>query len=177
MGLVFSPQGIILQNNLMGYSASFLLTALAANATDIVSLVGSATKNVRVLRVEIMGLATAAAVVDLQLIKRTTADTGGTPVPIVSPRYDTTDIAATAAANSWTANPAALGTAQGTVRAGKLGLSASPAVGLPLLWDFSRDGVAPVLRGVAEGLHISWGGVAVPAGTLLTGSIEWEEFG
>jgi hypothetical protein len=177
MGIVQGVNGMVLQGNLMAYSASFSALTPVATATDFVSLIGSATKNIRLLRVELFGVATAAAVVDVSLIKRTTADTGGASTPIVVPRYDSTDIAATASANTWTANPGVLGTSQGNVRTSKLGLTASPAVGNSLVWEFWRDGTAPVLRGVGEGLHLSWNGAAVPAGTLLNGYLEWDELG
>ena len=49
-----------------------------ATATDVVVLSGSASKVIRVTKVSIVGTATAASIYDHYVIKRTTANTGGT---------------------------------------------------------------------------------------------------
>src|SRR5262249_48006050 len=61
------------------YSAALIAYTPYATPQDIVGLVGSASKQVRVLRFAVSGRATAANQLDVQLVKRSSADTGGTP--------------------------------------------------------------------------------------------------
>jgi len=125
--------------------------------------------------VSISGFATAGISVDVQLIKRSTASTGGTPTaPTIAP-HDSNDAAPTAVVNSFAANPSALGTIVGIVRASKLNLGATGAAG-SIVWDFTtRNGQGIVLRGVAQQLALNWNGASVPAGTLLDVDVEFSE--
>jgi hypothetical protein len=50
----------------------------AATATDILTLYGSGTKTVRVSRIKISGTATSGATADILLVRRSTANSGGT---------------------------------------------------------------------------------------------------
>lgn len=156
------------------YSVGSITFTPAATATDIWTLFGSSTTTVRLLRLEISGIATAAATVEIQLIKRTTADTAGTSASLTPVSHDKNNAAATATVNLYSANPT-LGTGAGNVRGGKLNLGAAGAAGL-LVWDFgTRNSQGVVLRGVAEGLCLNWNGAAVPSGTLLCISAEFVE--
>lgn len=156
------------------YSVGIVGFTPVATPTDFWQITGSATKIVRVLRISISGIATSATSVDLQLIKRSTASTGGTPTaPTIAP-HDSNDSAATAVVNQFAANPTT-GTGVGTVRSQKLNLGATGAAGV-IAWDFTtRNGKGFVLRGVAQSLNLNWGGAAVPAGTLLTVDVEFTE--
>lgn len=146
----------------------------AATPTDIVTIYGSGSKTIRVTRIEVSGMATAAATVDLQLIRRSTADTGGTSTNPAAVAHDTNNPGATAVVTLYSANPT-LGTGVGTVRGGKLNLGAAGAAG-SLIWDFgTRNGQGMVLRTAAQGLAINWNGAAVPSGGVLCASIEWVE--
>ncbi len=146
-----------------------------ATPTDFWQIIGSASKTVRVTRIAVSGWATAAIAVDLLLIKRTTASTGGTPTaPTICP-HDSSDGAATAVVNSFAANPGALGTTAGTLRAAKHNLGAAGNAGT-VAWDFTtRNSKGIVLRGVAQQLCLNWNGIAVPAGTLLDIDVEFTE--
>ncbi len=148
-----------------------------ATATDFITLVGSASKTIRITRIEIEGDATAAALADIYVYKRTAADTGGTATQPAITYHDSTDAAPTAVANLYSVLPTGLGA--GTLaRAGRLYL---PAAGTPTganikLFDFSvRNEKALVLRGVAQSMAINWGGAAVPAGTSLYITISFTE--
>ena len=157
------------------YSNGIIGFTPVATPTDFWQILGSATKTIRVLRVSISGFATAAISVDLQLIKRSTASTGGTPTaPTIAP-HDSNDAAPTGVVNSFAANPSALGTIVGIVSAAKLNLGATGAAG-SVVWDFTtRNGQGIVLRGVAQQLALNWAGAAVPAGTLLNCDVEFSE--
>lgn len=156
------------------YSVGILGFTPAATATDFWQIVGSGTKLVRILRISISGFATAAISVDVQLLRRSTASTGGTPTAATIALHDSNDPAATAVVNSFAANPT-LGTIAGVLRTAKLNLGATGAAGR-IEWDFgTRNSKGIVLRGVAQQLALNWTGAAVPSGTLLTIDVEATE--
>src|SRR6266851_10092350 len=137
----------------------------AATATDFAVLVGSATKTIRLLRVQISGIASAAATVEISLVKRTTADSGGTisATPTIG-LHDSNDSAITGVLNVYSANPT-LGTSGGLIRCEKLNLGAVGAAGR-IEWVFStRNSKGLVLRGIAQNYALNFGGQAVPGGT------------
>jgi hypothetical protein len=145
-----------------------------ATPTDFLTITGSGTKTIRVTRVEIHGISTSGASVDLQLLRRTTANSGGTSTNPAAVLNDTNNAAATATLTLYTANPTT-GTSAGSIRSGKLNLGVA-GVGGSLVWDFgTRNSQGVVLRGTTQSLCINWSGAAVPAGTVLAISIEWVE--
>lgn len=147
----------------------------AATATDFWQIIGSNTKTVRVQRISISGFATAAITQDIQLIKRSTANTGGTPSALTIVPYDANDAAPTAVVNTFAANPSPLGTSLGIARSAKLNLGATGAAG-SIVWDFStRNTKGLVLRGVAQSLNLNWNGAAIPGGTTLDIDVEFTE--
>lgn len=159
------------------YSASATALAPAATATDIFEIKGSATKTVRITRIQITGVATAAGTYDVQVVKRSTANTGGTSTAPTAVPHDSADAAATAALKAYTANPT-LGTAVGTMRAQKatVGTAATSAVPcVPVVLEFGKDNVrACVLRGIAESLCVNLNGVTITGG-LLDVDCSWTE--
>lgn len=156
------------------YSCGVIAFTPVATPTDFWTLIGSATKVGRLLRLSISGFATAAISVDVQLIKRTTANSGGTSAQPIIAQHDSNDAAPTCVVNTYSVNPTT-GTGGGTVRATKLNLGATGAAG-KIEWDFTtRNGKGLVLRGIAQAYVLNWGGVAVPAGTLLDIDCEFSE--
>jgi hypothetical protein len=149
-----------------------------ATATDVLVLSGSATKVIRVTKVEVVGTATTASIYDHYIVKRTTANTGGTSTNVTAAKSDSADDAQTAALALYTANPSAVGTGI-AVEAHKTYLSASATPGaaaLPSSYEFGvRNDKAIVLRGTSESLAINFNGQAVPAGASLYLSFEWTE--
>ena len=107
---------ISLEGGKATYCATITGLVPPAAATDIFTIIGSATKTIRISRIQFSGRATAAAACDVSIVKRSTADTGGTPgtVPTIVP-LDSTDAAATAVCATYTAVPT-LGTAVGAIR-------------------------------------------------------------
>lgn len=167
-----------------GYARSTF--AIAATPTDVAIINGSASKTVRITRIEIEAHCTAAtaATLEIQLIKRSTANAGGTTTgsPTGVP-YDSANAAATALMLCYTANPTTTGTSLGIIRDGKLTPVLSPytATDFPshdrLIFQFGdRPGTQEiVLRGTAEGLAINLAGAAIPAGLSMGISLETTE--
>ena len=160
---------------------------LATAPTDIATITGSATKVVKVRKVHISGVATSGAQIDVFLIKRSTANTGGTAVTVTNVPYDSLNAAATATVRYYGAaaaptNPT-VGTAVGTISQSMLFLSPltssnnNPVVGGNSVDIEFKDGDKQplTLRGVNEVLAINLNGITVPAGTNLEIDWEWTE--
>ncbi len=152
----------------------------AGSATDFVALTGAPTKTVRVTRVEIVGAAGALAQAELLLIKRSSANSAGTPTAITAVvAHDSGNPAPQAVLSSYAANPT-LGTAVGTLRQAKYQLVSTTAVAggapTPLVWDFGqRNEQCPVLRGVAQQLCLNQNAGATTTLQLYDVAFTWTE--
>lgn len=158
------------------FSATISGLALAALATDVFTLTGSATKTVRVTKVYFNASQTTAGQVGVILLRRSTADTLGTSTAPTATTYDTNNAAATAIAAAYTANPTA-GTLVGNISSHRVfvpsAATASDAQGLSIV--FGNTGQQyPTLRGVAQQFCINLGGATVTGGSANI-SIEWTE--
>lgn len=162
------------------YGATTSSLTPAATPTDIVTLIGSGTKVIRLLRLEISSTQTTLGVNTWYLIKRSTANTGGTSTtPTIVP-FDSSNAAATATFRSYTANPTSLGTLVGTTAT--LKLVADPTVGgTPsqnvYVYDFTDNGTAQgiVLRTTSEVFALNFNGAALPAGLNINVNMTWTE--
>ncbi len=122
--------------------------AVASGATDFLTIVGSSTKKIEVLKITLGGLATALTVADIVLLKRSTANSGGTSTAPTAVPLDSNDIAASAAVKAYTANPATLGTLVGNILSRKVVLDAAATPG---------NGVTVDIVPAAAGKHRSRG--------------------
>lgn len=154
-------------------SAGF--TAAATANQDVWRMSGSATKTVYIKKIRVTATATAVQGNRITLIKRSTANTGGTLVANTAVPYDSADVAATASVVHYTAAPTS-GTAAGQVRtASYLIPTATSLYNSEMIFEFvENEGNPLVLRGTAEGLGIVFG-VAPGAGNLISISVEWDE--
>lgn len=98
------------------YSAATAAFASAATATDIFIVQGSATKTIRVIAVKVFATQTTAGAGNIFLLKRSTANTGGTTVATTRVPLDSQYPAATATVQHYTANPT-VGTLVGNIDA------------------------------------------------------------
>jgi hypothetical protein len=151
--------------------------APAATPTDVIVLQGSATKVIRLKSIMIAGTATAAANVIAYLIRRSTANTGGTSTTPAGVLRDTGSDAVTATVRQYSANPSGLGTAVGTIDGGRLNLAPAANGSIDRLlfqytWQMDQ---AMVLRGASEFLALNFNGAAWPAGGVLDISLMWTE--
>ncbi len=155
------------------FSASY--SGLAGVVGDLFVLGGSSTKTVKLVKMEISGLATTAASPIIKLDKRSTADSGGTKATAVTiaPHDSNQSIAAaTATVDAYTAAPTA-GTSVGFLKAALLGCPVAGATPTPVVWDFTNSGKAPVLRGTAQQLVITCS--AVPTSGSIQICCTWSE--
>lgn len=167
------------------FSATKVGLVTAASATDIFTITGSTSKVVRITRIEATATTTSAtpAALDVLLVKRSTANSGGTSTgsPTAVP-YDSSNAAATATVFSYTANPTT-GTLVGTaLRGAKFfqTLGTYTATDFPtkdsLIWDFgNRPSQAPALRSTSEVLAVNLNGASATATASFDLMIEWTE--
>ena len=173
-GLLVQP----IKGRLATYSAVVSPLACANAPTDVWGIVGVALKVLRIwrVRVAIRGVTGLPGTFVMSLIKRSALDTGGAATYPTAVPHDSGQGAAGGTVVAYTANPAALGAAVGTVEAVEV---ANPGVGVTAIWTFdyghaSADCRALVLRAATEGLYLNLGGVAFTAASA-TICVEWTE--
>lgn len=160
------------------YRVQVANASVAATATDVLTLCGSATKTVRVTQIAASADATAASVIDFYLLKRTVVNTAGTSAAQTAVKNDTNDPTPSASVKLYSANPSALGA--GVLFLGDhyaLAAAATPAFPVAR-WvaDLgTRNDKTLVLRGVAECLAFNLNGQTIPAGFLLHLNVAWTE--
>ncbi len=148
----------------------------AAAATDIFTLIGSATKTIRIHRIRVTGSTTSGSAIKttFNLIKRSTLNTAGTRVVGTAGAHDSTNAAATANPGHYTVNPTALGTLVAVIRSTHIAVTASGISGGVVEWDFETTGQPLVLRGATENIAINLNGGSI-TGPVMSVSIEWSE--
>jgi hypothetical protein len=130
-----------------------------------------------VFRIGFSAQETTAGVANVLLVKRSSANSGGTSAAATAVPNDSTNPAATATVLNYTANPTALGTAVGTVRAARIFIPTSGTDTSDFVneWDFGNIiGQAIVLRGTSQVLAINLNATTVTGGTW-TCYVEWSE--
>lgn len=172
------------------YSVSIDALVVASSPTTYWQLCGSATSTVRVTQVTIAGRQTTAAHADFQILKTSTAATGGTitalapfsSAAIVGIPSDSGFAAGTAKVTAWSANPT-VGTSLGAVWSGQLflgNLTTTQSNSGAVVTFGNRPGSALVLRGTAQCMAIdstatNTGTVGPGSGNLMDISTEWTE--
>lgn len=157
-----SAESCVVDTGKLTFRAAISGLAAAASGTDIFTITGSAQRKIKVLKIEVSGIATAAAAIPWQIIKRSAANTGGTSTtPTCVPMETNAGIAAQAVVRAYTVNPGALGTSAGLIEA-KRGTVLTAAAGTPAsptVFDFTTSGAKyPTLNGSAEVLALNLGG-------------------
>ncbi len=166
--------------NKASYSAAVSGFVCAAGTTDLIVIQGSATKIIRITKVSISGTTTAGSgfSINSTLIRRSTANIGGTLASMSAVPHDTADASGTAAVKYYTANPTTLGTQVGILTANRISFPQAGANGLGVNANEIDFGVRPakaiVLRGVNEYLALNFGGITI-TGPVVSCTIEWTE--
>lgn len=143
--------------------------APAATPTDLLTIQGSATTNVRLRQIVVTGTATAASNIILNIVRRSSANTGGTFAAKTLVNRDVGDNPQTCVVNLYTANPAGLGTTVGILDGARLNIAPAANGSIDRMmfqWSWLND-KAPLLKGVSDFIAINLGGAAWPAGGAL----------
>lgn len=151
------------------------LTLYSTAAAVLLEIQGSATKTVRIKRIEIWGQAGTKFFTELKLQRATTVG-GGAPVAAALGQHDVSDAAATAVVNSYAAASTA-GSNAAVIGAKVLGVSppAASMGAVPAVWSFAANDDKPIiLRGASQWLEVY--NTITGLGTATFGfEIEWEE--
>jgi hypothetical protein len=151
-----------------------------AAPTDVFIIQGSATKTLRIKRLQIFGESTAAGSIGFVITRRSTAGTPGSAVltAIVPAKHDINDPASTATVSTvGTANYTTLGDSAGLIEAGLLTFGNGGTVSNNnIAYDYAtRQDKAVILRGVSDFICIGGVGDALPTGAKLYMAMEMEE--
>ena len=166
------------------FGATTLTFVPGSTPTDVLTIAGTSAVNfygaqkiIRLKEIVISGTATAASNIIVNLVRRSSANTGGTFAAITPRGHDINDGASAATVNYYTANATGLGTTVGTVHAGRLNLApAATGVIDRLIWDWSwKNDKALLLRGPNDILALNLGGAAWPAGGAVEIDLTWTE--
>jgi hypothetical protein len=124
------------------YSASILNLSTVSGATDIFTITGSNTKVIRVRKLVFQGSSNANNVANISVIKRSTANTGGTSSVQTAVPLDSLDAAATAVVTAYTANPT-VGAAVGVITNRKVFLNGSNSNSAEaFIWEYTHSDVS-----------------------------------
>lgn len=172
------------------YSSAFVGLVPVTAGTDVVCIAGSASKTVKLQNLTISGTAaTAVQSIPVVLVKRTTADTGGTPAGTTANPGTTTQImsrspgnpTATATLISYTASPTIVDTAPTYLASASLTMPivTSAVAPTPLVFDYAKD-IAnliqpPTLSGAAMQICANIQGVTLNNAAAWNGSLTWTE--
>lgn len=161
------------------YVASNINVAPGTTPTDIVTITGSSTKIVKILRI-ILSTTQGTAANNLWLVvKRSSANSGGTSTTTTPVPCDSQSPSASATIRQYTANPASLGSTVGTVHVARMfaPVTTTAAISTPYVFDFTNAGISSgiILRGTGEVLALNFNGAALPASLLVSYTIEFIE--
>jgi hypothetical protein len=181
--LTVGSGGNALTTNYGGIKATYVYaisaTAPYATPTDWIVIRGSATKTIKIQRIEISGAATAATEVIFTLKKHTVANTSGTSTTPTPTQHDSADAAASATVLLYSVAPTidASATIWKNVR---MTLAVAPAATTVApdryVYDYANQPYEPLtLRGVAQELAMNFASAAVPSGGVYDVAITWSE--
>lgn len=163
------------------YSFSNASFTIPATPTDIITIDGSGSKTIAVVRAWISTLQTTAGVNSWFLAKRSTARTGGVQVAGTAVPHDSSDAAASATVGHWTTLFTGGGSLVGNVWGGRINSPAAATAGIGGFVGHQIDfvrlfGKPLMLRGTGESLAINFNGAALPTGMTCLGGFTWYEF-
>lgn len=179
-----TAQGLVVRNipkTRATYGATAINITPATTATDIFTITGSASKTIYIHKITVTGNRTAHAQDLVVLLKRSTANAGGTSTTRTAVPYDSANAAATATVRAYTANPT-LGTLVGAIQANRVSFpvqtptnaQGNGGAAVPWIWEYTKDAQPITLRGTSEVLAINLNGVTIAGGSLQF-NIEWSE--
>lgn len=145
----------------------------ASSTTDNAVLPGNATNTVLVTEVRVSGIQTTAGMVNVEIAKRSAADTGGTSATMTVVPEDSNCAAGVSAPLSYTGTGPAIGAAVGDLDNTEVGFMASGTAAPNDIYILNLRQKPIVLRGTAQQLAINLGG-AVTGGTM-TVTFVWIE--
>ena len=173
----YFPSTQITDNKETAYRASTPVFTTAASATDIFNFKGSGTKTIYIRKIvwKQANLTGGSTTHSVYLLKRSTANSGGTSSAITAVPLDSSFPSATASGVYYTANPT-VGTSLGALAHANRYYGSYPDIEIEaVLTDATKGGSPIVLRGTGESISVNYNGVTDAIGTSAVVDIEWSE--
>lgn len=144
------------------------------SATDVWSFFGSATTTVKIYYIGLAYNGTSSGLASFTLLRRSSANTGGTSTTTTPAKMDSNNASATATIRTYTANPSSLGTSAGNINNFSLVpwwqtsnfIAFRDVTTDTTLFDYTLLGQPIVLRGTGEGIALNCGGTTPTGGTV-----------
>ena len=154
-------------------------TAFTPGNQDAFTITGNATTNVYILKMGFSTAQTTAGINYWALLKRSAANTAGTPASVVAVPVQSGSAAAGAVVRQYTANPTA-GTSLGPLWVGWVNSPAPATAGIGGLEGVEIDfetmlGQPIALLSASEVLALNFGGNSVPSGMSVLAWVLWME--
>jgi hypothetical protein len=160
------------------YSATVKGLLIANATTDFLTLQGNALKLVKVKKIEVFFRTTGSdSAAYLSLIRRSSANTGGTSVVVAGAKFDTVSPTHGAVLTSYTANPATLGTLVATLDDHRIEVTDTntpPAVFQEIYEEFG-GAETPTLRGTSDFFAWNLNGFTATGTETIDIHIVWTE--
>lgn len=157
------------------YDASFVFAAGAA-AQDVFTITGAAGKIIRLLHASLTGTQTTTSVATVDLIRRSTANSGGTSTTVAAVKTDSQIAAASATVRAYTANPTA-GTLVGFIQTDKVAITDTSGVRVlnpSQFLSYENDIIPIAIIREGEVVAINLAGQTL-AGSSLSCHFRWQE--
>ena len=148
----------------------------AASATDIFTITGSSSRTIHITNVSIGCTQTTSGIINVILLKRSTADTAGTSTNPTKVPLDSTNTAASATVAAYTANPTP-GTLVGNLKTYNINCLSTSATSPSDIIIQNFGAISDqnlVLRGTGEVFAINLNAVTVTGGSFDI-NVEWTE--
>lgn len=158
------------------YSAAITdLSAAILSATDVFTITGANGVKTKIKTITFTGESVTNIVAEVRLIKRSSANSGGTSSAVTAVVHDSGDAAASSTVLAYTANPT-LGTQVGLLRSDDIfitGSNTNPPQ--KVIWDFTdATSKPPTLNSSSEVIAINFNTLSI-SGLSLSISMTWTE--
>lgn len=154
------------------YSAAMVGGVSPATPTDVFTITGSATKVIKIWSLGFSGIKTTAGMIDYIILRRSSANAGGTFSTRNNVKHDSNSPSGTAIVRHYTANPATLGTLVGNMFVDKIPVAGG--TGAVPIEDALEIRNPVILAGTTEVLAINLNSVT-QTGNNLNFHITWSE--
>lgn len=149
------------------YMIGFNNLVVAAGATDIFTITGSASRIIKIIEIELQGTSAAATVINVNVVKRSTLNTGGTSTTLTPVPLNSSSPASTATVKTYTANPT-LGTSLGIISTKKYNVNINTATPDSFEQEYTYlSAELPTLNNANESICVNFAGA-----TLTTPSFD-----
>lgn len=157
------------------YHAVFVGAVTATTPTDVFTIAGAAGKKIRIKYVYVAGEQTTSSTIRVNLIKRSTLDTGGISTVITPVASESSQAASSAVVRAYTANPT-LGTAIGTFSSKLLRINVVGSTQTPVEFDSTNGNIKDMtLASATEQFAINFNSTTITGDLMAIDVIYTEE--